>query len=126
LRSFQALALKSGTRPPEKKRVTPSIESLSDKLLNCVQETPSIQNNFLQKFHLQIFDANLNLLPETLRTYEKLNVAYAPLKLIPPIFETPMLGLTPSVFPTVLVEQEPPKLELFDLDDEFANQEWVY
>lgn len=34
-----------------------------------------------------------------------------------------MLGLTPSTFPPVLVDLEPPKLELFDLDDEFANQE---
>lgn len=34
-----------------------------------------------------------------------------------------MLGLTPSVFPPVLIELEPPKLELFNLDDEFANQE---
>ena len=32
-----------------------------------------------------------------------------------------MLGLTPSVFPPVLIELEPPKLELFNLDDEFAN-----
>lgn len=38
------------------------------------------------------------------------------LKLIPPIFETPMLGLTPAVFPPILLDVEGPKLELFDLD----------
>ncbi len=40
-----------------------------------------------------------------------------------PIFETPMLGLTPAVFPPILEEIEPPRLELFDLDDEFADKE---
>ena len=34
-----------------------------------------------------------------------------------------MLGLTPATFPPILSDIEPPKLELFDLDDEFANQE---
>jgi len=63
------------------------------------------------------------MLPESLKLYEKLNVKREPLKLINPIFETPMLGLTPSVFPPILMELDAPKLELFDLDDEFANQE---
>ena len=62
------------------------------------------------------------MLPESLKLYEKLNVKREPLRLINPIFETPMLGLKPSVFPPILVELDPPKLELFDLDDEFANQ----
>lgn len=74
-------------------------------------------------FDYQLFKANFDLLPETLSLYEKLQVKHEPLKLIPPIFETPMLGLTPSTFPPILVELEPPKLELFDLDDEFASQE---
>lgn len=34
-----------------------------------------------------------------------------------------MLGLTPAVFPPILEEMEPPRLELFDLDDEFADRE---
>lgn len=34
-----------------------------------------------------------------------------------------MLGLTPAVFPPILEELEPPRLELFDLDDEFADRE---
>lgn len=52
-----------------------------------------------------------------------MNVPYGPLKLIPPSLEAPMLGLTPAVFPPILIDIEPPKLELFDLDDEFANPE---
>lgn len=70
-----------------------------------------------------MFKAGFDLLPETIKLYEKLSVKHEPLRLIPPIFETPMLGLTPSTFPPILVDLEPPKLELFDLDDEFANQE---
>ena len=53
--------------------------------------------------------------------FEQLKIKQEQLKLIPPIFETPMLGLTPACFPPILTEIEPPKLELFDLDDQFAN-----
>lgn len=34
-----------------------------------------------------------------------------------------MLGLTPATFPPILEELEPPRLELFDLDDEFAEKD---
>jgi intraflagellar transport protein 52 len=132
------LALKSQTEPkssfftPEKnlanntlppKGTVPNIEALAEKLKSCIQEAPDISHNFLSKFESNLFEANFDHLPESLKMYDRLNVTYGPLKLIPPIFETPMLGLTPSVFPPILIDLEPPKLELFDLDDEFANQE---
>ena len=110
----------------EKPKILPNIEALSEKLKNCVQESPDISGSFLTKFQTGLFEANFNLLPETLALFPKLNIPYGPIKLIPPIFDTPMLGLTPAVFPPILVDLEPPKLELFDLDDEFANQEFVY
>lgn len=102
----------------------PNIEALAEKLKNCIQESPDISHNFLSQFKHKLFEANFNHLPEALELYKKMNIPYGPLKLISPIFETPMLGLTPSVFPPILVDLEPPKLELFDLDDEFANQEF--
>lgn len=105
------------------KTSVPNIEALSEKLKSCVQESPDISHNFLSQFKHNLFEANFNHLPEALDLYKKMSIPYAPLKLISPIFETPMLGLTPSVFPPILVDLEPPKLELFDLDDEFANQE---
>jgi len=105
------------------KGTVPNIEALAEKLKSCIQEAPDISHNFLSKFESNLFEANFDHLPESLKMYDRLNVPYGPLKLIPPIFETPMLGLTPSVFPPVLIDLEPPKLELFDLDDEFANQE---
>ena len=103
----------------------PNIEALSEKLKSCIQESPDISHNFLSQFKHKLFEANFNHLPESLDLYKKLNIPYIPLKLIPPIFETPMLGLTPSVFPPILVDLEAPQLELFDLDDEFANQEYA-
>jgi intraflagellar transport protein 52 len=51
-----------------------------------------------------------------------LNVKHEPLTLIPPQFETQMLGLIPAVFPPILRELPPPNLELFDLDEEFASE----
>ena len=74
-------------------------------------------------FDTSLYKVNFDLLPESIKLYDKLQVKHEPLKLISPIFDTPMLGLTPSVFPPILIELEPPKLELFNLDDEFANQE---
>ena len=96
---------------------------MADNLKNALQQSQDISNNFFNKFDLNLVQCNFDLLPQAISMYEKLNVKHEPLKLIPPIFETPMLGLTPSVFPPILMDLEPPKLELFDLDDEFANQE---
>ena len=39
------------------------------------------------------------------------------------MFETPLLGLSPAVFPPILFECDSPALELFDLDDEFADSD---
>lgn len=73
-------------------------------------------NNFFNKFQIPKNDNNLNLLQDSLELYWKMDVKNESLKLIPPIFETPMLGLTPAVFPPILLDVEGPKLELFDLD----------
>lgn len=54
--------------------------------------------------------------------YKKMDVVKEPLTLIPPTFETPMPQLEPAVFPPSLKELDPPNLELFDLDDHFANE----
>lgn len=103
------------------RKITPNIEAMSERLKNALQESSDISNCFFNWFDYSLFKANFRLLPEALKLYDKLKVKQEPLKLIPPIFETPMLGLTPSTFPPILVDIEPPKLELFDLDDEFAN-----
>ncbi len=96
---------------------------MSDKLKNAIQESENISGKFLSMFDINLYKMNFDFLPEAISLYKKLNVLHEPIGLIPPIFETPMLGLTPSVFPPILVELDPPKLELFDLDEEFASQE---
>ena len=55
-----------------------------------------------------------------------MSVKHETLTLIPPQFETPMLGLTPATFPPILRELPAPNLELFDLDDEFASEKFFY
>jgi len=37
-----------------------------------------------------------------------------------------MLGLTPATFPPILRELPTPNLELFDLDDEFASEKYLF
>ena len=73
-------------------------------------------------FEKKLFQIDFSLVPESLRLYKQLDMKHESLTLIPPQFETPMLGLVPAVFPPILSELPPPKLELFDLDDEFADQ----
>lgn len=53
--------------------------------------------------------------------YSKLGVRKAPLTLIAPQFEAPLPALQPAVFPPAIREPPPPALELFDLDEHFAN-----
>ena len=54
---------------------------------------------------------------------KKLDIEPGPLQLIRPKFETPMPPLTPALFPPAMPDPEPPRLELFDLDAEFAPAE---
>ena len=105
------------------KRTVPNVEAMSERLKCAIQESSDISTNFINRFDCNLYRLNFDLLPDALSLYPRLGLKKEPLGLIPPIFETPMLGLTPAVFPPILVELEPPKVQLFDLDDEFANQE---
>lgn len=73
-------------------------------------------------FNQNLFQFDTNLVPETKTLFKSLDVKHEPLTLIPPTFETPMPSLEPAVFPPSLKELEPPNLELFDLDEQFANE----
>lgn len=55
--------------------------------------------------------------------FKDLDVVHQHLTLIPPTFETPMPALQAAVFPPSLKELDPPPLDLFDLDEHFANEE---
>ena len=62
------------------------------------------------------------MVPDTIALFKSMEVKHEMLTLIVPQFEVPLLGLAPGVFPPVLRELPNPSLELFDLDDEFAQE----
>lgn len=78
--------------------------------------------DFLTLYDNNLFKFDSAMIPEAITIYEQLGVKHEQLTLIPPQFETPMLGLSPATFPPILRELPPPNLELFDLDDEFASE----
>jgi len=67
--------------------------------------------------------ADLRHVPAAVSLYEQLGVKKAPLGLIPPAFETPLPPWQPATFPPVPREPPPPALELFDLDEAFAEEQ---
>lgn len=73
-------------------------------------------------FNQELFKFDTNLVPEVKTLFKDIDVKHEPLTLIPPTFETPMPSLEPAVFPPSLKELDPPNLELFDLDEQFANE----
>lgn len=78
--------------------------------------------DFTLLFNQDLFKFDTNLVPEAIKLFPEMDVKHEPLTLIPPTFETPMPSLEPAVFPPSLQELDPPALELFDLDDHFANE----
>lgn len=72
-------------------------------------------------FETELFKYDLDLAPEVATMYKSMEVKHEALTLIVPQFEVPLLGLSPGVFPPVLRELPNPSLELFDLDEEFAQ-----
>lgn len=102
-------------------KIVPSIEKLSEGLKSAIQTNPDLSSNVFSLFENNLFKVHFNMQKETIQIHNKLNVERKPLTLISPVFETPMLGLTPSIFPPILMDIDAPELELYDLDDEFAN-----
>lgn len=103
----------------------PDIAELAETLKPCLQDSEDISRLPSSLYFRKPFSINFDKVPEAIGIYKKLSVKYEPLTLIPPQFETPMLGLVPAVFPPILGELPPPKLELYDLDDEFADQKYA-
>lgn len=102
--------------------VVPDISTMSEQLKSCLQTSEDLSNNFRSLFDYSMFKFDTDMVPECNKLYAKMKVKHEALTLIPPQFETPLPGLTPAVFPPNLKEPQPPNLELFDLDDEFASE----
>ena len=99
----------------------PSIEKMSNNLKCAFECNPDLSFNVFSLFENNLFKVHFDLQKEAIELHKRLNIERKKLTLISPVFETPMLGLTPAVFPPVLVDIDTPGLELYDLDDEFAN-----
>jgi len=100
----------------------PDTSGLAAKVRSWLQESEDLPKDFTVLFNQGLFQFDTNLVPDTLKLFKDLDVKHEPLTLIPPTFETPMPSLEPAVFPPSLKELEPPNLELFDLDEQFANE----
>ena len=102
--------------------VVPDIGSMSEQLKSCLQTSEDMSSNFKGLFDLELFKFDTDMVPESNKLYAQTGVKHEALTLIPPQFETPLPSLMPAVFPPNLKEPQPPNLELFDLDDEFASE----
>lgn len=101
---------------------TPTTALMSENLRSCLQESADLPKDFTKLFSQNLFEFDTDLVPEAIQLYKDLEVKHEHLTLIPPTFETPMPGLQAAVFPPSLKELDPPALDLFDLDEQFANE----
>ena len=104
----------------------PDVAALAERPKMCLQDGsgagPSgAPKDFTQLFVDQMYAMDMDLVPEAVDLYAALGVEKAPLGLIAPQFEAPTPALRPAVFPPALRELPPPPLELFDLEEAFAN-----
>jgi intraflagellar transport protein 52 len=95
---------------------------MADRLRSCLQESEDLPKDFTTLFKEDLFKFDTNLVPEAIKLYGELSVKHEPITLIPPQFECPMPSLKPAVFPPSLKDLPPPNLDLFDLDEQFANE----
>lgn len=100
----------------------PHTQALADNFKSCLQEAEPLPRDFTQLFDDTLFKFDTNLIPEAIKLYQELGVRHEPLTLIPPQFETPLPALQPGIFAPCLRDCQPPKLDLFDLDEQFASE----
>ena len=103
----------------------PDITSLADRLRSCLQESEDLPKDFTVLFNDGLYKFDTDLVPESIKLFESLELKHEPLTLIPPQFETPMPSLQPAVFPPTLKELPPPNLDLYDLDEQFASERYA-
>lgn len=119
------MQLEQGLRDDEREGVNspvPDIAELADNLKSCFQESEDISGDITTMFDNELFRLDIDAIPDTVRLYDMLGLKHEPLTLIAPQFEVPLLGLAPAVFPPITKEPPSPPLELFDLDEEFAQE----
>ncbi|KAK6479445.1 intraflagellar transport protein 52-like protein isoform X1 [Huso huso] len=100
----------------------PNTGLLSERLRVCLQEGDENPRDFTSLFDMSLYMLNTSGLPQVIKAFKQLHVKHEPLQLIQPQFETPLPTLQPAVFPPTFRELPSPKLELFDLDENFSSE----
>lgn len=105
----------------EDARTVPDIEGLSERVKWCLQEHKPLPQDLslLRRRNIPSFDSSK--IPMIAKLYDELQIKNEPLSLIRPDFEVPCPPLHPAVFQPRMLELSSPPLDLFDLDDEFAE-----
>ena len=106
----------------EKAMEIPDIEALSERLRGCLEDNDDIPSDWTKLYDLSLFKYDIDLIPQAISLYKKLNIEHEPLSVIPPKFDVPLPELQPAVFDPILNELPPPSLELYDLDEKFASE----
>jgi intraflagellar transport protein 52 len=102
----------------------PDVAALAERPKACLVDgsgTADLPKDFTKLFIDHMYAMDMDLVPEAVDLYAALGVEKAPLDLIAPQFEAPTPATKPAVFPPALRELPPPPLELFDLEEAFAN-----
>eukprot|EP00814_Leptocylindrus_danicus_P022040 CAMPEP_0116021094 /NCGR_PEP_ID=MMETSP0321-20121206/10184_1 /TAXON_ID=163516 /ORGANISM="Leptocylindrus danicus var. danicus, Strain B650" /LENGTH=424 /DNA_ID=CAMNT_0003491903 /DNA_START=122 /DNA_END=1396 /DNA_ORIENTATION=+ len=106
----------------ESKRCIPDTESLAERLKPCLLEGTPLPQDYCKIVDDRPFKYDSNLIPDVVNLHEVLNVPKGPLTLIKPEFVRPTPKLQIATFSPRMKELPPPALELFDLDENFANE----
>ncbi len=102
----------------------PNMETLSQTIKICLQGVEEFPSDFYSLFDLKAQNFTMNVIFPVISAYHSSDIPHQPLTLIAPQFEAPLPKLIPSSFPPSLKDPAQPHLELFDLDENFANQEF--
>lgn len=101
---------------------TPSIEKLARMPRGCLEEPDALPEDIDLQFRLDTLKLDGRLIGDVIGLYDELGMKREALKLIQPKFETPLPPLQLAVFPPEIKGSNPPQLELFDFDQEFASE----
>ncbi|KAF5304820.1 hypothetical protein FQR65_LT07837 [Abscondita terminalis] len=103
--------------------IVPDITEVADRPKLCLTDAicHTTSTDYSKLFDHKMYSMNMNLVPESIKLYDKLDVKHQTLKLINPNFEAPLPPLQAAVFPPSFRELPPPPLELFDLDEAFSS-----
>ncbi|KAL9183403.1 hypothetical protein ACHAXT_005190 [Thalassiosira profunda] len=105
----------------EEKGLVPDIASLSNMVKPCLHENEPLPQDYKSLLCDDLFRVHNDFVPDVIDLYKRLNVPYEPLALVQPQFECPHPPLRMATHPPRTMDPPPPALELFDLDESFAD-----